>query len=314
MGKENKEPIKIRLSTVILAFIILILIIVIVGLVYINFSKKTNNDNKTENINNIEEKNDSMQIENITNNQVSEKEKKLDINSEQIAKLYNYIPVANNEGVTNENDSTTDKTAYQSKKIQLEDLSTKYLLLSAFRQTTVKNSDKNQTKEGMSVNSGYYSFDGNILQNKAKEMYGKNIENKDFQITLSESCTYDKTNNKYLVSNGGGGATTYIYNIRELEDAIEKDDNIYIIDKYMQLECNAEKGTHILYNTSDNAKIIKEWNTSEWNKLSKNEYYADKTDIESIKNKYSSEMKKYKHTFKKNDQGIYYWYSTEPIN
>lgn len=39
---------------------------------------------------------------------------------------------------------------------------------------------------------------------------------------------------------------------------------------------------------------------------------ADNYNSNYVSNKYSPKAKKYKHTFKKNDAGEYYWYSSEP--
>lgn len=39
---------------------------------------------------------------------------------------------------------------------------------------------------------------------------------------------------------------------------------------------------------------------------------ADNYNSNYVSNKYSSKAPKYKHTFKKNDAGEYYWYSSEP--
>ena len=67
--EDKKEPIKIRLSTVILLFIILILIIAIIGIVlyYPNKSNIIDKASLTEK-NNLKEDTSNVKIENIMNN------------------------------------------------------------------------------------------------------------------------------------------------------------------------------------------------------------------------------------------------------
>ena len=86
--EDKKEPIKIRLSTVILLFIILILIIAIIGIVlyYPNKSNIIDKASLTEK-NNLKEDTSNVKIENIMNN-IETEIKELDINSSQVQELY----------------------------------------------------------------------------------------------------------------------------------------------------------------------------------------------------------------------------------
>lgn len=178
----------------------------------------------------------------------------------------------------------------------MDDLSTEFLLAHAFDNLVLDSKDKIPVTEN-GIDTGWYSFDANILQNKVTEMYENNIENQSFKIEYGAECIYN--NGKYRYSVGGGSGET-IENVRKIEEAYEEDNNIYIIDKYMALIYKDEQPIKI-YTNSECKEII------------------DKIDnipnIEDFKNdaikKYK--LKTYKHTFKKNSNGKFYWYSTEPI-
>lgn len=63
-----------------------------------------------------------------------------------------------------------------------------------------------------------------------------------------------------------------------------------------------EDDHYVLYTNSDMTTKLTEDNV-DWFESNDN-----------ILSKYENRMKRYKHTFKKNTNGTYYWYSTEPIN
>lgn len=125
--EEKKEPIKIRLSTAILSFIILILIIAIIGIAYyyqnkintidkvsiaenkidINSSLKNESDNNNVKTNNT--------INNSENNS-KEKKRELDIKGSQVQELYKKLLKSNDdiygEGPCNESFYKDSKTDY----------------------------------------------------------------------------------------------------------------------------------------------------------------------------------------------------------
>lgn len=295
---ETKEPIKIKLSTVILLFIILMLILIIALLILSkNNIKNQSSLNTTNNMQSQSNLNITNNIQNVVSkNREAELEKiSLDINSEHIKKLYNYIPVVDENKI--------ERNAYQSKKVISNNLSNEYKLMYAFKNLDLKETDKQPFSTEMDLSTGWYSFDANILQNKIKEIFGdnSNVSNANFEIGYGAECSY--SNGKYSYSVGGGSGE-YIQNIRKIQEAYQENDIIYIIDKYMILQSNEEK--NVLYADSDSTQLITEVE----------DIVAQKDEKEILKeliNNYYESMKEYKHTFKKNIDGTYYWYSTEPM-
>ena len=165
--ENKKEPIKIRLSTVILIFIIFILIIAIVGIIRYNNTKK---------IIAIEEKSFTE--------------------DPMIKKMYEFIPMIDSNKIS--------KNAYQDSKVTKEDLPTEFLLECAYSKLDLSEEDK-QPIDGMTIDSGWYTFDADLLQEKAKEMYGTKIKNVNFEIGYGKSCSYQNSNNRYFYSVGGSG-------------------------------------------------------------------------------------------------------------
>lgn len=284
--ENKKEPIKIRLSTVILIFIIFILIIAIVGIIMYYNTKKIDKGNIIE---------DTQIDYSGTENKIEEKElSEFNINDTRIKKMYECIPMIDSNKIS--------KNAYQDLKVTKEDLTTEFLLECAYSKLDLSEEDK-QPIDGMTIDSGWYTFDADLLQEKVKEMYGTKIKNVSFEIGYGKSCSYQNSNNKYFYSVGGGSAEELI-NIRNIEKAYEEEDNIYIEDRYMVFEGTDSK--YKLYTSSDNKKLIDDIDSSILTK-------TNEDIITELKNKYNSSMRKYKHTFKKGSDGNYYWYSTEPI-
>lgn len=93
-------------------------------------------------------------------------------------------------------------------------------------------------------------------------------------------------------------------NIRKILNAYEENDIIYIEDQYLVLtEDDDDNNTVMLLKFSNDTDSI----------ISNIDQNILKQEPEEIMSKYSSKMQKYKHTFKKNADGNYYWYSTSPV-
>lgn len=299
---NEKEPIKVKLTTVILSFVILILIFVIIGM-YAYYHKSNTNNNaisdnsiKTKSSEVIQNDNrmETTNAENSQNNNPSTNATQTTINTndEQIAKLYKYIPA--------QDLNLIEKNAYQNQKITADNISSEYLLKNAFKNLEIKDSDKKAYGD-------WYKFDAKLLQAKVKEMYGKNIENREFNIDAGEGCGYE--NGEYLYS-VGGGSSEESRNIRKIQKAYKEGENICIEDKYLYLEIkDSEEDTEAkLYSSSDATKLVANLNnTQELYSMNKEQ------SNENIINQYGSQMSTYKHTFKKANDGSYYWYSTEPV-
>ena len=286
---EEKKQMKISMS----GFFLILAIIVIAVMGYFIYKISSEKAEKEKEIaslknetSNLNAKVNELQgkLDSIANTINTNKNSSLSTESEQVKKLYNYIPAFNTNKIS--------INAYQDRKISKENLPIEFLLENAFRNLEIEEKDKEYTPEG-----SWYYFNSNTLQNKVKEFYGEEIENKSFEIGYGSQCNYE--NGKYMYSSGGG-SDEILENIRNIKKAYLENDNLYIEDSYMILIEKAEEEAK-LYTSSERTELID-------SKDAKNE-----NDIKDFKNKNISKMKDYKHTFKKNADGNYYWYSTEPI-
>jgi len=295
---EDKKVVKVRLSTVILCFIILLLIIGLVCMyVYFTHQDNTNVPTNTAQTNEVQT--------NTTNNTNKETISQLDINSSKVTKLYNYIPIW-------EYDLPEMLNAYQDKSVTLKDIDEKYLLAYAFLQINFTDSNRLPYEIDGRIeepDNKWFGFNADILQEKVKELYGTTIKNQDFMDGIGAGCTYN--NGKYMHSQGGSW-DNFKYGIRNIEKAYEINDTLYIEDKYITLVLEyVPYSTYKLYTSSNCTNFIENLDNTIAKKLET--MSVVNTNFDELKAKYKDKMVSYKHTFKKNADGSYYWYSTEPI-
>ncbi|MBR1884547.1 MAG: hypothetical protein IJ809_06455 [Clostridia bacterium] len=263
-----------------------------------NESKEIVSETKNANINaNTQQKNTNESIK-----------KDLNIASEEVKKLYDYIPCISGYVGTKEN------SAYNSSTVYINNISKEEIIRLGFEKMNLNEGQKGDYVDASgnvieyNGNPGdWYSFDAEILMRKLKEMYNKEFEKVDIKgLSYSDG--------RYNYSSFGGGSG-FISNLRKIEKAYEENDNLYIIDKYLCMyygidEEDLSSGKNIarLYSNSYNQdSILKEIDVTELQNLSRDEY------ADYIMSKYGDMSSSYIHTYRKNASGDYYWYSTEPL-
>lgn len=287
---KNKEPKKVRLSTVVLLFIILILIVALV-LMYMYYNKDAKNEVATNT-----NKPEPMNTTNNTNVEESDR-KELNINSSLVKEVYDYIP-AIDEDLYDENPITLPN-AYQTKKVTYDDLNSKLLLANAFF----------KSNKDMSEDIYMNDIEAEKVTDFALKYYNEEIEPVSFTMGAI-SLIYK--NGMYGFANGGY-TDTYANHISNIEEAYEENDELYIIDNYIMyisksgdIQQGDESENFEIYDSSERKKIVAEDEIENRDNIDDIDEYINK--------KFSTKAKKYKHTFKKNDDGEYYWYSSEPYN
>lgn len=327
--KRKKEPAKIRFTT---AFLLFLIIILACSAVCFYFYHKSEVDKltklqkeKTAATNTViepistptpTEEAKPSQTPVVTATPTAKQtatpaqKKDLDISSATVKELYTYIP-----SVPNTYNSFS--SSYRNRKITINDLDPKYILLYAYNIAyDNKEIDENQVAEG-----GWPIFNASILQNHISKMYNTKIENQDFYSSGVSTFTYN-TNGTYKHSYGGWDTAMIKHDIRTILSAYEENNELYIIDEYI---CMFEYTEQVSATSKTPAKVT---NYGTLYKDSLGEYSIDANInlddyskngqkgydeiFSAIKSKYSDKMTKYIHTFKKNDKGDYYWYSTEP--
>lgn len=128
------------------------------------------------------------------------------------------------------------------------------------------------------------------LEKAYHDMYGedKKLPLKDFTMGVTGICVYSKIKNDYLCFDQTGGDTYPGYGEVEFEKYEEKEDSIEIYDRYLWIEYDVNGDVYYKSRFNKNEKL-------------------DST------NKDFSKGALYKHTFKKDNNGNYYWYSSERV-
>ena len=299
-------------SADIVLLVILIILVCAVGgyLVWNNMYKDGNVATTNQSDSNKNESNEVTNnvIEtNTTSNTETSTRKALQLSdNDLVQKLYAYIP---NQGGLEVN------SAYSSKLMTINDLKKDLIFVHVFRaigeipynqREAFINSDGTTTEyKGNDYN--WFSFDASILTSKMKEMYNTVFEISEKEHYHVGSTYLNYINGKFSFSSGGGGAS-FEYDFCKLLEAYEENDNLYIVDKKISFYIDHSEKKCIIYNNWYDKNILKELDA---NACAQIEGVASIKDyLFSNYNEYSS---KYIHTFKKNENGQYYWYSTEPL-
>lgn len=290
----EKQPLKIKFSIAITLIIIFILIIA--GIIYYGVTRETENTN-SENVTNNEN----------TNTLEQPKVTSLDIESEEVKNLYKYIMKIN----TNQ-----EELVYRSTKVTEKDLNNQLKLMTIFE--NVDESDASEIKmltdeNGYEVEHTYYTKE--TIEEVAKKVFGDDV------TITHESCesifasARDYKDGVYdCYEYEGGGGVLWEDSTSKLISAEQSGDEIYIYDKYVHLieveniiDGTNYAGTYDIYEASDRQVKMAERVDFSANNL----YDGDK--IDNIENYLGRKLTTFKHTYKKNSDGQYYWYSTEPV-
>ena len=312
--EEKKKP---NLS---ILFIIAIIIIIIMGLfIYKLYNDKISMKNSIEELNDKISKIDGANIQEETTNknekQNTNKLETLNTDSDLVKKLYNYVAKFS---------YYDELIAYQSEKVTEKNMNNSLKLLTVFnnlgKNDATRVEYKYESEEIPKREHIIYAKD--VVENKAKEIFGKDVK-----IVHQDASPYDSQAIKYQNDEydsyeyEGGGCVPWEGSVNLLISA-EKDNTgtIYIYDKYVHLvevENLKEDGTNIagtydIYTSSDKKeKLASKVDFNEKNiypDADNNEIY-----IQNIEKYLGKELTTYKHTYKQNSDGTYYWYSTEPM-
>lgn len=136
------------------------------------------------------------------------------------------------------------------------------------------------------------------LEEAYHKMYGydKNMPLKNFTMNFIGLCLYSDIKKDYLCCNQVGGDTTFGSSKTKLISADKYSDRIELYDRYVWVDL-ADNNGFDYYKSRFNKELIA--NVPEYNEDNDDEY-LDKGAL-------------YKHIFKKDSNGNYYWYSSERV-
>ncbi len=295
-----------------IAIIIILVGVISAGATYIIMKNNDKTDIKeNENKPNIKEDNNTKEeIEKIT------------LTPKELEEYLSYIPLGdylNYENLT--------KGAYDLKSVNINTID-KNLLISLIISKYGSEYNFNKNKE-VKVNNdimcevggcyeenattkNYYPL--SYLNPKIKKIYNSEITNLKNAVKVSDSlnfrgmCYYYDTGN--FIPCGGGENNRLIVNYIDEYNATKEELIIYEYAVECLSELNTETGeeNNYILNMSTNTKTNV---NSITNNINDNDQYQEQ--IKKYLKENKSKFTKYKHTFKKSNDG-YYWYSTESIN
>ncbi|MBR3152629.1 MAG: hypothetical protein IKF52_03385 [Clostridia bacterium] len=253
------------------------------------------------------EKASSDTINNTTNNTVSS----LDLNSELVQKLDNmllkyddsencYAWQSGFEKVSFYKDTkTTYSTLSNIEKILyvLKNAGTpKSITDETEKNRIVNNASSIQNKEAIVTSIDVYED----IENIAKKMFNTNTSDINWTPILGLGTQLEYIKGNYYVIHGyGGGRGTVEFGYSNLEKAEQDGEYVYLYDKFIWVDEKNENEIKVYTSADKTNEIGTESATS---------------DINTLLNKYDSQLNTYKHTFKKSSDGTYTWISTEKNN
>jgi len=146
----------------------------------------------------------------------------------------------------------------------------------------------------------YYLFDANDFEKEYKKLYGndKILEKENFKVHSIYECSYYEKSDKYICHTLETGWATDAAEFTKLVKAEKINNQLILYDYYVWV---TPDGTYKDYKEtrkiSDKLVTDNIWNNEEF----KNEELFEQGQL-------------YKHVFKSNGNGEYYWYSSEPVD
>ena len=292
---NNKEPIKLKLSTVIIIFIIFILIIGAIGF----FVYSQNNRINTE-----------KQETEIMENTIGE----ISIDDKEVQDAYKRILKYNNIFDTN----SFQESFYKDTKVMYDNLTDAERMVSIVQYikdkptSTVEinsfiNKSKKYDKTVLGENTTAKLYSKQLLEDNTNKIFGKD-SNSISWVSRDNNCghIYDYIDGQYYSYNyQGGGFGCPARAVSKLTKAERDNDSIYLYDEYIYIydvpNQDSSITTYYYTSSSKTEQIGTEKNSN-----------SEESDS-SILTRYEGKAQNYKHTFKKDNEGNYYWYSSEPL-
>ena len=286
----------------------------------------------------IMSKKESQEIVEMEKEEVEvSKIEELDKDSKLAKELYSTVLKYNNYDICNIDEESLENikfSFYRDDKITYKDLSDVEKILSVLNSTKDEDYIEKVNIENLNLNlyqTEYKKYDiirqetrigdkYSNISNTLKRIFGNNakVENKNYGLLAGIVEYYDDSYYLYSIDGGGLGETVFAYS--EIERVEKFEDYIYIYDKYIcedTLEAAMDmNGKNKFYTTADKTKQIEVDETL----FKRGEYDYSETRIgymgidkslEKIFKYYEDELNTYKHTFKKAEDGSYYWVSSE---
>lgn len=242
--KQKKEPINFKFTIVVLLFILLIFTVSGVFLYHINKSIiKYENDNDNNiidetdvpintNSNSVSNTSQNTSKNNFEQDTLIPKLETLDISSDLVQKLYNYIL---------KKSDYEENLVYLDKKVTNETIDNKLKLMTVFTNLEYSDIYETTTKNEYGMSITHTLFKNETVEKKAKEIFGPSVSivHESCPIYFSEAIDY-KNGIYDCYSYQGGGITPWESSSFELKKAEQQENEIYIYDTYTHVHEDLE--------------------------------------------------------------------------
>ena len=304
---------------------ILICIIVLMGRYILDLKKLANNEGTVNN--NVQQEVEENKVE------------QLDIYSQLVLGLYDYVGVVSDYGKV---------SMYQIEKTNSQNISNHTKLITAIREALIDEQGKEEiitnkveipeynNQMGLIINGyseidgtpeEYVTFansmtylDGTIVEQYVKKIFGQDatVTHEDASFIFGEKVMYENGQYKIFQYEGGGGVNWF--ELSDIVSAEKKGNEIYIYDNYIrrideERSLAQEKYYENMTFYADSEEKIKiaevNENEAEYNTIINEYEWADLSRFDNI---LGIVLPQYKHTFRQADNGEYYWVSTELVN
>jgi hypothetical protein len=302
----------------IVIFFLILAIAALIGMGYYIYTIQTKSNDDITNL--------KAQVSDLQKQNENYKETIDDANSLQsvsilddvVQRVYNYVLKTEDTRGDYAWQNAERASFYRDTKVKVDDLNNieKLVVLrsNAKEIKVYSNEIKNSIFEKIGINEEYkiryydtYEFSG--ISDVAKRVFNKSLD--ELKLSASRGCSWDLVpyeDSLYELNFEGGGMGQVVDSYAKIQKAEKEGDKLYIYDKYMYIDfVNAmvplDDGMVQIYTSSNESEEI--------DKVEYGSY--DSFDKEVLFNKNIEKLKTYKHTFEKNENGSYYWVSTEPV-
>lgn len=235
----------------------------------------------------------------------------LDTTNEAVKELYKLIRGAS---------PSETGSFHLSEKVTIEDFSFERIRKEVFANITIDEVIKSYSEN----NYTYHDISAEVFEAKARKLFGPDVQinHESFVGTLDQNVVYEDG----IYKNVHNIANDFIFELTMdsyLSEAELDGDTVYLYDKYVYREKNCDEngwptGTENIYSTDDKVNLIRDNVEIDYSVLwGGNAIWGDDKEqitLDAMNDTYlNGQMLTFKHTFKKADDGSYYWYSSEPI-
>ena len=302
----------------IVIFFLILAIAALIGMGYYIYTIQTKSN---DDITNLKAQVSDLQKQNENYKEIiddANSVKSVSVLDDVVQRVYNYVLKTEDTRGDYAWQNAERASFYRDTKVKVDDLNNiekLVVLRSNAKETKVySNEIKNSIFEKIGINEEYriryydtYEFSG--ISDVAKRVFNKSLD--ELKLSASRGCSWDLVpyeDSLYELNFEGGGMGQVVDSYAKIQKAEKEGDKLYIYDKYMYIDfVNAmvplDDGMVQIYTSSNESEEI--------DKVEYGSYSS--FDKEGLFNKNIEKLKTYKHTFEKNENGSYYWVSTEPV-